>query len=479
MYIASPHTWLVALVVLSLSPVAPDSIGWLGAQEPGHEPSAPTAPSMLANSAASSGQLLDSLIARALAVSPRLRAATSRVTAAGARVGPAAALPDPMLMAGIVNQPLGNSASPAMANTDGPDPMTMRMIGIEQTIPFPGKRSLRRQTAERERDAARFALEDARRQVHLDVEAAYFELAYVDHALQLVRHNGDVLATLITVTESRYTTGLAGQQDVLKARVEATRLAESASELNEQRVALVAQINALLTRPSDAALPSATVPEAITLRAVPPSASAIRFASSSLGSRSADSPLKPLAALQDAAVRGSTELREHEAMIAAQRARLSLARKEQLPDVQLSLQYGQRSGGLPDMLTATLAVPLPVFKARKQDQLVAEQAAELAAQEAEHHQQVNALRADVARMVADAERARTRLALAVKVTLPQSRAALASATASYQSGKAEFLSVIDAQATVFTLESDYYRALSDFAKNVAELRRVAGEEVLQ
>jgi len=122
---------------------------------------------------------------------------------------------------------------------------------------------------------------------------------------------------------------------------------------------------------------------------------------------------------------------------------------------------------------------LPVLEARKQDQLVAEQAAELAAQEAEHHQQVNALRADVARMVADAERARTRLALAVKVTLPQSRAALASATASYQSGKAEFLSVIDAQATVFTLESDYYRALSDFAKNVAELRRVAGEEVLQ
>jgi outer membrane protein TolC len=382
-------------------------------------------------------------------------------------------------MAGIVNQPLGTAASPTMTNVDGPDPMTMRMVGVEQIIPSPGKRSLRRETAEHEHEAARYALDDVRRQVRLEVEAAYFELAFVDRALELVQRNGDVLATLITVTESRYTTGSAGQQDVLKARVEATRLAQSAAELNEQRVALVAQINALLSRPSNAPLPTAAVPDAIARRAVPASSSAIRFASSSLGSRAAESPLKPLEELQDAAVHGSAELREHEAMIAARRSRLALARKEQLPDVAVSLQYGQRSGGLPDMISATVAVPLPIFKARKQDQQVAEQAAELAALEAEHHHQVNALRADVARLVAEAERARTQLALAMKATLPQSRAALASATASYQSGKAEFLSVIDAQGTVFALESDYYRALSDFAKSVAELRRVTGEEVLQ
>ena len=426
-----------------------------------------------------SGQLLDSLIARAVAVSPRLRAANARATAASARIGPATVLPDPMLMAGIINQPLGTAASSTMANAGGPDPMTMRMVGVEQTIPFPGKRALKRQTAEHEREAARYAVDDARRQVRLEMETAYFELAFVDRAMELVRHNGDVLATLVSATESRYTTGSAGQQDVLKARVEATRLAESAAELHEQRVTLVAQINALLSQPSDASLPTATIPDAIARRAVPASARAIRFTSASLGARAADSPLRPLMELQDAAVRGSTVLREHEAMIAARRSQLALARKDQLPDIAVSVQYGQRSGGLPDMLSATVAVPLPLFKARKQDQLVAEQAAELAAQEAEHHQQVNELRADVARMVAEAERARTRLALAVKATLPQSRAAFLSATASYQAGKGELLSVIDAQATVFTLESDYYRALSDFAKNVAELRRVVGEEVMQ
>src|ERR1051326_2256284 len=44
---------------------------------------------------------LDSLIARAIAVNPRITAARRRVDAARARVGPAGARPDPMLMAGI------------------------------------------------------------------------------------------------------------------------------------------------------------------------------------------------------------------------------------------------------------------------------------------------------------------------------------------------------------------------------------------
>ena len=50
---------------------------------------------------------LDSLVARANAASPMLRAAQARVDAARARIRPASTLPDPVLMLGIINQPLG------------------------------------------------------------------------------------------------------------------------------------------------------------------------------------------------------------------------------------------------------------------------------------------------------------------------------------------------------------------------------------
>ena len=166
-------------------------------------------------------------------------------------------------------------------------------------------------------------------------------------------------------------------------------------------------------------------------------------------------------------------------MLAAQRARVELAKKAAMPDADLSLQYGQRGGGLPDMVSATVSIPLPVFKGRKQAEQVAEASAQVAVLEGEHHEMVNAIRADVARLVSDIERDRTTLALTVKAILPQSRAALTSATASYQVGKVEFLTVLEDQATVFNYELDYYRTLSDFATKIAELERVVGGEVLK
>lgn len=425
---------------------------------------------------------LDSMIARAVSVSPLVRAAESRIDAARARIGPTSALPDPMLMLGLINQPLGRMPTPAgdaMPVRTGPDEMTMRMVGVTQTLPFPGKRSLARRGAELDVDVSRATLEMVRRQVVHDVRAAWYEIAFVDEALLIADRNHDVLAGLIHLAESRYAVGAAGQQDMLRARVEATRLGETASALAEQRGAAVSRLNVLLDQPTTTEPPRVTVPEAIAHAAVQTSADAIRFTSMSLGARVADSPLRPLAELQDAAVRSSPELREQDALLAAQGARLELARKASLPDVDLSLQYGQRSGGLPDMITAIVSFPLPVFRARKQDQQVIETTAQLSALTADRAARANMVRTDVARLVSEIERERTRLALAVKAILPQGRAALASAVSGYQVGKAEFVTVLENQATVFSYETDYFRALSDFATLVAELERVVGEEVLK
>ena len=424
---------------------------------------------------------LDSVLALAERTSPVIRAADARGAGARARVAPADALPDPMLMLGVINQPLGRTpASGAMGGGgSGPDPMTMRMVGVTQTLPYPGKRGRERRTVELEVDVARAAVETVRRQVARDVKAAWYEIAFIDQALGIVERNRNVLAGLIRATEARYGTGSAGQQDVLRARVEATRLAETASGLIEQRRGAVARLNGLLDQPAETPVPAAAVPERVARAAVHVSADAIRFTSASLGARAADSPLRALDELQAAAVRSSPELREQDAMIAVQGARLELARKAALPDVDVSLQYGQRGGGLPDMLSATVSIPLAIHKAQRQDQQLVEARAQLLAATADPAARASALRAEVARMVAQIERERTRLALTVKAILPQGRAALASAASGYQTGKSEFLAVLESQATVFSYETDYFRALSDFATMVAELERMVGEEVLK
>ena len=337
------------------------------------------------------GGALDSLLRLAEAASPALHAARARVAAARARVAPAGARPDPMLMAGVVNLPV---ARPSFRT----DEMTMRMVGVGQTLPYPGKLGLQRRAAASEAVAAEAALAAARLDVARDVREAYYELAYADRALDIVQGTRDALSGVVQVAEARYGSGGTGQQDVITARVEATRVAEAASALLEQRRAALAQLNAALDRPSDTPVDAPAIPERVARAAVAGDPPRVRFAAATLGARAADSPLPPLATLQAMAVQRSPMLRQHEAMIAAQAARVELARKASRPDVDVSLQYGQRQGR-PDMVTAQVSIPLPLQRAAKQDAEAAGAAADLAALEAEHHAQVNAIHAEVARLV--------------------------------------------------------------------------------
>ena len=424
-----------------------------------------------------SGELGD-LLRLVDSVNPAIIAARDRVASARARIGPASAWPDPMLMAGIQNLPLGKMSAQGMAASTLPgEDMTMKMIGVSQTIPYPGKPGLRRRIAELEVNAAVAAVQVSSRDAERDVKKSYFELAYLDRAIEIVNQNHPVLVDVIRVAEAHYAAGLTGQQDVLKARVEAARLGETASALFEQRRSVLAELNGLLDRESATPMGSAQIPERVTRGALASDPARIRFATQILGSRAADSPLPPLATLQELALTQNAQLRERQEMIAAQSKRVALAEKAVKPDVDLSLQYGQRNQR-PDMISAIVSIPLPIHKRARQDQETSEARSQLAAMQAEQTGEVNKVRAEVARLVSDLERNRTQLALYAKAILPQSQAAVASSLASYQAGKSDLLSVLDNQGTLFAYQTANYRALVDFAKTLADLEAVVGGEVL-
>ena len=459
------------LLLISLLPFAPSLL----AQTPTASP--PTVGAEELNRGKDPPQLAD-LLRRAEFANPAIFAARSRVAAAKARIGPATAWDDPVLMAGVQNLPLGKMSGAGMATSSLPgDDMTMKMIGVSQTIPYPGKTGLRRRIAEQEVDAAVAGVRSSWLEVERDVRKSYFELAYLDRALEIVRQTQPVLGDVIRVAEVHYAAGLSGQQDVLKARVEAARLGETASGLLEQRRGALAELNALLGRESVTPVDSVQIPERVTRAALASDPARIRFATQTLGSRAADSPLPPLEKLQELAVTGNPALRQRQSLLAAQSSRVALAEKGAKPDIDFSVQYGQRNQR-PDMISAVVSIPLPIHKRSRQDQGVSEAKSELAAMQAEESGEINRVRAEVARLVSELERNRTQLALYAKAILPQGQAAVSSSLASYQSGKSDLLSVMDNQATLFEYETAHYRALADFAKNLADLEAIVGGEVL-
>ncbi len=416
------------------------------------------------------GEGVDSLVRIALTANPDVSAAAARVRAAIAAVPQAGARPDPMLMAGLVNFPVTDPGFD--------DFMTMKMVGVSQVIPFPGKLRLRTDAARHELAAAEAELRAVRLETIRQVKDAYYELVRTDRLLEIVERNQRLLVGMMQATEASYRVGRSGQEDVLGARVEATRLGDNAATLHEARRAALARLNAVLDRPSTTPVPAPAIPEALLRAALADSVSRIRFVSTTLGARAAGSPLPPLDSLQTLAVRQSPTLAAHEAMIAAQEARVASARKDALPDFDVSLQFAQRTG-FSDMVSATVSIPIPLQKGRKQDQAVVEAEAELAADVAGHRTRVNQLRARVAELVSDLERDRSQLALYAKAVLPQARAALEAATTGFQVGRTTFQTLIERQATLFNYETEYVRALTDFAMSLAALEQTVGQEVLR
>lgn len=420
--------------------------------------------------AAAQSRGLDSLVAQAIERNPGVHAAAARVKAARARVGPAGARSDPMLMAGVLNLPYD-----AVGYSDD---FTMNILRVTQTFPYPGKLSLSQQVARNEVSAAVAAVAQAQLDAAADVKTAYYELAFVRSARQIVEQSQKVLGGLISVAEARYGVGTASLADVLRARVDAARLGDVAASLAADERAVLARLNAALNRPGTTPVTPATIPARIVRLAVADSASHVRFTSPALGASAADSPLLPLDSLMALAERNSPMLLSHEAGIAAQERRLALARKAHLPDFDVSLEYDHRPQ-FRDYVSFFVSVPLRLQRGRKQNQQVLETRADLEAVQAGHVSAVDSVRRRVATLASDVERERTQLALSMKAVLPQARATLASALGSYQTGRVDFDAVIDAQASVFNYETAYFRDLTDFAASLAELERIVGTGVVR
>lgn len=415
---------------------------------------------------------LAAVVARVGAANPQIVAARHLAEAARDRAKAAGLLPDPRLGVGLTNALVSDPLS-------SDDFMTMRMVQLGAMLPWPGK-------LDREAEAARWRVaaavadrEAVERRVVAEAKRAWYELWFLDRALEVVRENHALLADFVEVTEVRYGVGTGAQQDVLRARVEATRLGDEALDLERRREGTLAGLNALLDRPAAAPLPAPGMPERITHLAALEPGTPVRFTAAALGaSREAAGPIPALDDLLRAAERNDPRLRGLDARIAAAGAEARLADLAALPDFDLTVGYGQRSGRQ-DMVSVMVSAPLPLFKGRKQDPLAEAAESEVGALAAERAATVARIRADVTALRAALIRTRERLALLREGVLPQARASLESAVAGYPVATVDFLTLIDNQATLFRHELDERRLLADFGRDLAELERVIGTEVIR
>src|SRR5271157_4366195 len=188
---------------------------------------------------------LAKLVQEATERNPEILAARRAVEAKRSRIPQAGAWPDP-----TVSLSYGGNVLPPFTLMRA-DPSSARLVMAEQMIPYPGKTRLRTEIASRDADAETLAYEAVARRVVAEVKQAYFDLAYLDRSLAILQKDREALEGFEKVTEIRYSVGKAAQQDVLRAQLEVTRLAQRAAMLTQQRRTLEAQLNSLRNVPID------------------------------------------------------------------------------------------------------------------------------------------------------------------------------------------------------------------------------------
>ena len=408
---------------------------------------APTAPG--AAPAKGLDPQLQELLAEAAHNNPEIQAAGNEREAAQQRVLPAGALEDPMLEAGVINAPL---ASQAFRRED----MTMKMLGLSQRFPYPGKRGLRHDVAEKDAESVSHAYQETVNRVARDVKTAYFELALVVESTRLVEENRRVLEQFLRISESRYAVGQGTQADVLKAQTQLSKMDDELIGLAGNRRAIEAELARDLGRESEAGLPEPAklrLPE-----------TTLQFAS-----------------LRETALKERPQLLGLQSLIDRNGKALDLARRDYYPDFDVKFAYGQRENMLDgtrrdDMVSLTVAVNLPIWRASKRNPGVAEAIAMRNQATDMYRAQVNEVSSQLRQQVANAEQSLKSARLYESGILPQARLAVESSLSAYRVNRVDFLALLDSQMTVLEYEISHAKALSNYNIALAEIELLTGSE---
>jgi len=393
---------------------------------------------------------LGALVAEALQNNPELRGAAKETEAAGHRVRPAGALEDPMVEAGLLNVPI----QPFRLNRED---MTMKMLGVSQKLPYPGKRALREQVAAKEAETLGYGLRETTNRVVRDVKLAYFDLALTDATVRLLKSNRQILEQFLRIAEGRYAVGQAAQADVLKAQTQLGRMSEELLRMERERPVMEAELVRLLGRRGNAT----------------PIAAELPWIGDAVFS---------LETLQETALRERPQLLGLQSVIDRSAKTLDLARKEALPDFDVRFSYGQRErdlAGMPreDLFSITVAMNLPLWRKDKIEPRIAEaQAMREQTQEVQQTQQ-NEVLAKLRQQVAIAEQSRKSVGLYETDILPQARLAVEATLSAYKVSRVDLLMLLDSQMTVFGYEISRAKELVNFNKSLAEIELLTGKQM--
>ncbi|MGR3178049.1 MAG: TolC family protein [Candidatus Anammoxibacter sp.] len=394
-----------------------------------------------------SGLNLESIIDEAIGRNPEILAEAQRWEAAKTKIKRVKSLDDPMLRLGKVNSPghpfnFGNKAVKSAPI------MSPQTISVSQKFPFPGKLRLRGKVATEMAEMQKEAMEAKILEIVAGVKDAYYSLYLVNKSIEISEENRELLQKFTKIAEAMYSVGKVSQRDVLAAMVELSKIVNNISVLKQDRNTVQARLNNLLNRHPDEPLGT---PKDFDKHKM---------------------TFKP-DALEKMALENRPVLQRSEHAVIKSRLNLDLAKKDFYSDFTAMIEY-RRIGDFPsDTWASSLSINIPWLWS-KQRQKVKEARMELRAASADQEAINNRTMFEIRKVISDVISADNTLNLFKTSVIPQAEQSLEAARIGYETGRVDFLTLIDSQRTLLDSKLQYYRALVDYEQNLAKLEKTVG-----
>ncbi len=394
--------------------------------------------------------LLGEYIRMALDSNPSIQTAYARYRAALQKVPQQTALPDPTLTFGRFLR--------SVETREGPQLSTLT---LSQRFPWFGKLDLKGKIAVK-RALARYRLYRAReREVAAGVKRAFYDVAYLDRALDIVSEEQSLLDHYEELAQARYASGKGHQQGVIRIQTEISRTMSRLELLRQQRQSASARLNSLLDQPPEKPVPRLLVP-----------------APTKVGTN--------LDELYKLGVRHRQELKGAMVRIEASEQGVELAKKSFWPDVTLSAGT-VNVGGLPPQdllpdprpgggknaynLSVSINIPLQRDKYRAE---VMEAAENLIAERSTYRDLRNRIQLSIRDLSVRIQTLWRQMDLFERVLIPQTREALRSAESGYRNGLLGALELLDSERSLLETRVLQARHQADYMQALAEMEQAVG-----
>jgi outer membrane protein, heavy metal efflux system len=394
------------------------------------------------------GNTVESLLEFAQERNPEYASMRHDAEAASERASAAGALPDPKLQVELQDITRMGEQNPTLS----PSRAGRTRYQIVQELPWFGKRDLQREIATFEADGAKGRARGTWAELSSRLKSGYAQYYYVHQNESLTREILDLMARLEKVTQARYASGLAAQADAIRAQVEQTSLRNELIALENEKRMIQARLNMILARPATAPL---APPQC--LRPLP-------------------APVKLDYAMLEDRVRGrNPQLFAEDARIKAAEKTRDLTYRNRYPDFAVGIapvQYGKSIKEWEVMFEVN--IPLQQSSRRAQER---EAEAMLSAARSRKDAAANEVLASLAESLSGIDAARRTEAAIATSLLPQAELTYKAALASYENGKVDFATLLDAQRQIRMAKQNRIKAQAEAQARLADIERLLGEEL--